>query len=38
LLPYDEIDLYYIKEALVCLFNGDVEPWMYDELSHHLYP
>ena len=38
MLPYDEIDLYYIEDALVCMFNGPTEPWMYDELNHHLYP
>ena len=38
LMPYDTIDLFYTEESLVCLFNGPTEQWMYEELSHHLYP
>jgi len=35
MLPYDELDLFNIPEALVCLFNGPTEDWMYDRYRHH---
>jgi hypothetical protein len=34
-LPYDELDLFYKEDALVCMFNGPTEDWMYDEFAEH---
>ena len=35
MLPYNEIDLFYKKDALVCIFNGPTEKWMYEKFRIH---
>ena len=34
-LPYDELDLFYKEDALVCMFNGPTEDWMYNGFESH---